>query len=128
VGIYESPDTYTSANEASSANSKPRERGTAGKFSKYAPHPDKAESMTSVEFRGNVYSAMKKAEKERKESQSGNLGAMVSDNYLDGLSSGRSSVPPRKYGISNSWLPEESSSQVGKKSYAPGANKKKWRR
>ncbi len=127
VGIYESPDRSASTevkenssdekSEAVSAScnavpsgKRPKSRKTAGKFSKYAPPSHKAESMDSVEFRQNVYSAMKKAEEERKESQGGKVGAMISDSYLDGLDSGRRaprSRSPRKYGISGSWVPEQ---------------------
>ena len=73
--------------------------------------------MSSVEFRGTVYSAMKKAEEERKASQGGKLGGHgVSDTYLDGLNSGGSSRPQRKYDISGSWISENNSPSKDKKS------------
>lgn len=124
VGIYESPDSPTpvqmSSDEAPASKTAPagaskkskdkkkkvKDKKTAGKFSKYAPSPELAENMDSVEFRNNVYSAMKQAEVKRKESQGGKLGSMVSDNYLDGLTGGSGPPPKKKYGISNSWPPK----------------------
>ena len=85
---------------------KDKDKKTAGKFSKYAPSPELAENMDSVEFRDKVYSAMKQAEIERKESQGGKLGSMVSDNYLDGLTESSGPPPKKKYGISKSWPPK----------------------
>lgn len=131
VGIYASANTKE--NEVSSLNSAERasnnndvidsesdgdggvRRQSAGKFSKYAPSKERADAMSSEEFRKSIYDTMVQEQEKRKRRQGGKVGAQVSNEYFDQLNqetrvrevhgTTKRSNGKRKYGLNSqeSW-------------------------